>query len=1350
MCFALISFLLAPPLSAQAQTREAYVAQSADKTTLTFYYDDQRATRTGTTWGIKETKTKKVGGVAFPAWAGTFEVAERTTTRVVFDASFRDFRPTTTAWWFYNYRALKQIEGLEYLKTSEVKDMRGMFGGCSGLTSLDVSHFNTQKVTNMGEMFHNCSVLTSLDVSHFNTQNVTDMSGMFSFCSSLTSLDVSHFDTQNVTGMGGMFYYCSVLTSLDVSHFNTQNVTDMQSMFEGCWRLTSLDVSHFNTQNVTKMSSVFEGCRRLTSLDVSHFNTQNVTDMREMFKGCWDLTSLDLKNFDTQKVTNMRYMFGDCSGLTSLDVSHFNTQNVTDMYGMFFRCSGLTSLDLSHFKTQKVTDMREMFKGCGALATIKSNTAWRCPESEEMFAGCTKLKGAVPYDQNKTDVTMANPETGYFTRSNDGGVEAYVAQSADKTTLTFYYDALRATRTGTTWGIEETKEEEDATFPAWAGTFEVAESTTTRVVFDVSFRDFRPTTTARWFCNYRALKQIEGLEYLNTQNVTNMNGMFWFCSGLTSLDLSHFNTQNVTSMNGMFSHCSGLTSLDVSHFNTQNVTSMNGIFSNCSGLTSLDVSHFNTQNVTNMGAMFAGCSGLTSLDLSHFNTQNVTNMSQMFWFCSGLTSLDLSHFNTQNVTDMSEMFFLCSGLTTINSNTAWQCPRSEDMFTDCTQLKGAVAYDENNTDVTMANPETGYFTRSNDGGVEAYVAQSADKTTLTFYYDDQRATRTGTTWGFEKTKMDKFKNTYFPWTGTVLTPDETATHVVFDSSFRDFRPTSTAYWFYKCSALEQIEGLEYLNTSEVTDMRYMFNECVRLTSLNVKNFNTHKVKDMSGMFLLCSELTSLDLSHFNTQNVTKMSDMFSNCRGLTSLDLSNFSTQNVTDMGYMFLFCTSLTSLDLSHFNTQNVTDMSRMFKGCSALTTINSNAAWQCPRSEDMFTDCTQLKGAVPYNGNKTDVRMANPETGYFTRSNDGGVEAYVAQSADKTALTFYYDNQRATRPGKSWGIEETKEEEDATFPAWAGTWTVADSTTTRVVFDASFRDFRPTTTAMWFYRCEVLKQIEGLEFLNTSEVKDMGGMFSYCYSLTSLDLSHFNTRNVTDMWAMFSYCSSLTSLDLSHFNTQNVTSMYGMFEGCSGLTSLDLSHFNTQNVADMSHLFSGCSGLTSLEVSNFDTQNVTSMGSMFSGCSGLTSLDLKHFNTQNVTYMGGMFRGCSGLTSLDLKHFNTQNVTDMSWMFSGCSALTTIHCNTAWQCPLSEEMFDGCVQLKGAVPYDENKTDAKMANPETGYFTAKPTAVESVRFGADSAQHIYTLQGKRVRGEWKHLPAGVYVVNGKKTIKP
>ena len=302
----------------------------------------------------------------------------------------------------------------------------------------------------------------------------------------------------------------------------------------------------------------------------------------------------------------------------------------------------------------------------------------------------------------------------------------------------------------------------------------------------------------------------------------------------------------------------------------------------------------------------------------------------------------------------------------------------------------------------------------------------------------------------------------------------------------------------------------------------------------------------------------------------------------------------------------------------------------------------------------------------------MANPETGYFTRSNDGSVKAYVVQSTDKTTLTFYYDDQRATRTGTTWGIKVTIKVGYNTFPAWAGTFESAESTTTRVVFDASFRDFRPTTTARWFLNLRALKRIEGLEYLNT----------------------------------------------------QNVTDMSGMFYGCRALSSLDLSHFNTQNVTDMSW--------------------------MFSRCSGLTSLDLSHFNTQNVTNMCGMFSYCSGLTSLDLSHFNTQNVTDMREMFSYCSALTSIRCNTDWNCPQSRNMFAGCTQLKGAVAYDIYKTDDIMANPETGYFTAKPTAVESVRFGADDAQHIYTLQGKRVRGAWKHLPAGVYVVNGKRTVKP
>ena len=167
---------------------------------------------------------------------------------------------------------------------------------------------------------------------------------------------------------------------------------------------------------------------------------------------------------------------------------------------------------------------------------------------------------------------------------------------------------------------------------------------------------------------------------------------------------------------------------------------------------------------------------------------------------------------------------------------------------------------------------------------------------------------------------------------------------------------------------------------------------------------------------------------------------------------------------------------------------------------------------------------------------------------------------------------------------------------------------------------------------------------------------------------------------------------------------------------------------------MFSGCSALTTLNLQNFNTQNVTNMLGMFSGCSALTSLDLQHFNTQNVTNMKAMFSGCSALTSLDVQNFNTQKVTDMNWMFYACPALTTIYSNTAWRCPKSDDMFFCNPKLKGAVSYDGKNRDVMMANPETGYFTAKPTIVESYRR----------------RGAQEHLPNGVQVVNGKKTVKP
>ena len=148
----------------------------------------------------------------------------------------------------------------------------------------------------------------------------------------------------------------------------------------------------------------------------------------------------------------------------------------------------------------------------------------------------------------------------------------------------------------------------------------------------------------------------------DTENVMNMNSMFYYCCSLTELDLNNFNTENVMYMSYMFNMCSNLEKLDIKNFNTTNVTDMPYMFSGCSSLAELEFGdNFNTSNVTNMEGMFSKCSGLKNLKLNNFNTEKVTNMKYMFSFCSSLEKLKFGeNFNTEKVTDMEYMFYKCN------------------------------------------------------------------------------------------------------------------------------------------------------------------------------------------------------------------------------------------------------------------------------------------------------------------------------------------------------------------------------------------------------------------------------------------------------------------------------------------------------------------------------------------------------------------------------------------------------------------------------------------------------------------------------------------------------------------
>ena len=543
------------------------------------------------------------------------------------------------------------------------------------------------------------------------------------------------------------------------------------------------------------------------------------------------------ESFKTFTPTTLSQFF---AGLTNLEtitgLEYLNTANVTNMTALFYNCRKLTSLDLSNFNTAKVTDMEFMFRDCSNLKTIYASENFitaAVTYSNSMFASCNSLSGDIDWSDKAVDKTYAKIDGGYFRD------KAY-----DNRPWVKYADGTLTFRCGYKKILGENEYELNSgeNRPEWfTHYFE-----TSKVVFEASFVNARPTSCYAWFRNFKNLTQIEGIENLNTENVTSMSSMFDSCSGLISLDVTNFNTANVTDMSYMFYCCYKLKEIYVSD-------------------------KFVTDDVISSVYMFMGCNSLSG---------------------------DID----------------------------WTSDKA--------------------TDKTYAKTAGGYF-RDKAYDNRPWV-KYADGT-LTFLY------------GYKKTlgenEYELNSGTHLPaWYGK----SGNVTKAVFDASFANARPTSCYSWFCDFGNLKQIEGIENLNTTNVTEM--------------------------ASMFYGCSQLTSLDVTHFNTENVVHMENMFINCSSLASLDVTHFNTENVANMGSMFDGCSSLTSLDVTNFNTENVVWIMKIFKGCSALTTIYVSDKFVMAKvddeSVDMFKDCTNLKGAITeYDESKTDYHFANYKTGYFTK---------------------------------------------------------------------------------------------------------------------------------------------------------------------------------------------------------------------------------------------------------------------------------------------------------------------------------------------------------------------------------
>ena len=1151
------------------------------------------------------------------------------------------------------------VTRINFIDLSEVGNAYCAFGYCANLTYINfnncgfkgtrcgslvadstrlttvegLSSFDTSNVTDMSNMFKKCSSLTSLDVSSFVTSNVTDMHHMFSDCSNLTSLDLSNFDTSNVTDMSWMFYECNNLTSLDVSSFDTSKVTNMYGMFAGCNNLTSLDLNNFNTSSVTNMSYMFSGCNNLTSLDVSNFDTSKVADMSYMFNNCYELTTLDLSNFNTSKVTNMSYMFARNTNiragmkLTNIKgLNKFDTSDVTDMSYMFFRCTKLTSIDVNNWVIKQGVNLESTFKDCSSLTTLDLSK-WNVNTSnvKGMFESCSKL----------TDLKLGE----WFRNDRSNFMNYMFAYCSKITTLDlsgwrlgynsqyviFYANSLeKLILRDCTFGINNAGE---MLYQANKLRFIDArgpKGDVSKMILQIPDRtdfeggdcilltdsesvitEYSERLTAR---NWKILTHViaeyeftstidtlptfnEGYEYSYIDEVNETTGItkrtiygyglptiikFFECSGLVSLN--YIDIGGLTSTEDLFYKCTNLTSVDLSNLDTSNITNMSGMFYYCNNLTTLDLSNFNTGKVTDMSYMFTNCTNLTSLDLSSFDTSIVTNMYQMIRNCTNLTTLDLSNFDTSKVTNIKSILdgsinislvkMINSDVTTINNVITQLNARTENS-------PGFLMIGENEISAVDTTTASSKYWNITNYLIAKYTFNSSTDTLPTF--------NSGYTYTY--TDVDNGDNTI---TRTIIS-DTLPTSISFSGKtglvsleyLNTSNVTNMNNMFYGCNNLKLID-LSSFDTSQVTSMKYMFNTCSSLTSLDGSSFDTSNVTDMEGMFYDCNNLTSLDVSNFDTSKVNNMRVMFNNCSSLTSLDVSSFDTSNVTRMDRMFNNCNKLTSLNVSNFDTSNVIYMNRMFYNCSNLTTLDLSNFDTSNVTDmyEMFYQCTNLSS----------LDVSNFDTSKVTDMNN-------VFNGCSNLTSLYLSN-----------------------------------------FDTS----KVTDMSYMFRGCASLTSLNVSSF-DTSKVTTMKCMFTSCNKLTSLDVSNFNTSKVTDMEYMFNTCSSLTSLDLSNFDTSKITSTYRMFWNCTNLLSIDLSSFNTSKVTDMSGMFNGCSSLRSLDLSSFNTSKVTDMSVMLNGCSSLTSLDLSNFDTSKITYIDDMFYGCTALSSIRLIGCDVDTINDV-----------------------------------------------------------------------------------------------------------
>ena len=1335
---------------------------------------------------------------------------------------------TTMKSMFNDCVKLTSIIGLENWNVENVTNMQNMFRACKELASLNISKWNPIKVERTHCMFGFLTI-EELDLSGWKTPMLWFMTLMF-YNSDFKTIKLGEgFNTSKVDELGSLFMYCNSLEKIiGLENFDTSNISNINNIFNSCKSLTSLNLSNWNTDKVTNMNDIFKDMNSLNYLDISNIKYNNLKIMaletliapKYLYLNDSDCITFMSKFLNTR--TEPGYIYAkDISGITQATIDtlaqknytiHEQEETVVAIYtfdsnindnvipamdgldetacinvedsidsngivtralnvlggiptGFHFYSSAL--LSVINIKLDTVTDMSEMFKDCINLTSIHSDSECQPLNVERMFGGCALLKDFSIYD---IDFTALTNYEGMFE-----GCTSLDTIRMRKVNESVFNNVILADPVNTVSSEEKiiiTTDEISETLMAslsnkgWALKNVVAYYKFDSELYENYLPEFNEDFEYDIF-DYVDISDNITYRFIETNNIFptiiefgGHNNKYQESKHLSLLNIYDFNGRALIDTKGMFANLKNVIKIKGKNIDANDMYQM---FYHCNKVKSIEINNFITNRVENMTSLFCGCEQLQNLNdvIKSFDTSKVTKMFEAFGGCSQVTDLDLSHFDVSKLSGsgLQSTFSECINLNTLNL-TGWTSPSVTSLyctFYNCKNLTSLDLSDWNISNVT--------------------------------------------------TMRDMFKN---------------------------------------CSSLTSITFGSNWDTSKVTNIRGLFYNCNSLTSLDVSNWDTSKVETMESVFYGCHQLKLKGVEQWNVENCDQFTYTFYKCYAIETLNLSGWSLKKASGYYRMFGGLTSLKILippKWRQFNSNGSASFYRMFEDCESLEYLDfKDFDLNCDSKgsadiDSLYSDngflqsCHNLKYIrwnLEYSIKKASPvfpdRSSKDEKGKLitnceldeetlTTLTNKGWEIISPESVLKKVAEYIYDPDVWASPLPVFNdsfVDYFIDDEEIEGEAADGT---VKTLVKRTIWSLGELPTRITSHYAWgvnsitnkeksileilyldtsnaiklnFAGLGYLKVIHNVNDLDVSKVQNMEYLFTFCGSLTELDLNNWDVSNVSyitypfmnmgkiekinlsnwninnpslgssfqhmfqgtsslkevnmsnwfkspflkSTYSMFNGCVSLEKIiGIENFNTSELINVGYMFQMCRSLTELDLSNWDTSKVTGTASMFNDCPSLTSLDVSNWDTSKVTGMQDMFKNCKSLTSLDLSNWDTSKVNNMASMFNGCQSLTELDLNNFDTSKVTNMNHMFSGCNKLTLLNVsnfNTSNVIDM-QSMFSNCHTLKSL----------DVSNWDTKKVTAAHWMFINSRF-----ENIDT-------SNWTAIPEGSYLFYGCRHLK-